>query len=156
VIKRVALSLLFIAHVAIAAAYASAFLPGGAPPWSAWLVVLGTSLALPSVILLGAERAGRIGGLWIPIALCFVVLFAGFGAVLVMPPADPADPTLWLGLPPRAAILLYGIGLVPYLIVPVAYALTFESRTLGEADLERVREAAKVYRARTAAGEASR
>jgi hypothetical protein len=150
VIKRVALSLLFIAHVAIAAAYASAFLPGGAPPWSAWLVVLGTSLALPAVILLGAERAGRIGVLWIPIALCFVVLVAGFGAVLLMPPADPADPTLWLGLPPRAAIVLYGIGLIPYLIVPVAYALTFESRTLSEADLDRVREAAKVYRARIA------
>jgi hypothetical protein len=150
VIKRVALSLLFIAHVAIAAAYASAFLPGGAPPWSAWLVVLGTSLALPSVLLVGAERAGRIGVLWIPIALSLGVLVAGFGAVLLMPPADPADPTLWLGLPPRAAIVLYGIGLIPYLIVPVAYALTFESRTLSEADLERVREAAKVYRARIA------
>jgi hypothetical protein len=150
VIKRVALSLLFIAHVAIAAAYASAFLPGGAPPWSAWLVVVGTSLALPSVFLLGAERAGRIGVRWIPIALSFVVLVAGFGAVLLMPPANPADPTLWLGLPPRAAIVLYGIGLIPYLTVPVAYALTFESRTLSEADLDRVREAAKVYRARIA------
>lgn len=150
-IKRAALSLLFIAHVAIAAAYAAAFLPGGAPPWSAWLIVIGTSLALPAVMLLGAERAGRIGRLWIPIGLCFLVLLAGFGAVLLMPPADPADPALWLGLPPRAAIVLYGIGLVPYLIVPVAYAVTFDSRTLSEADLERVREAGNAYRARAAA-----
>ena len=41
----------------------------------------------------------------------------------------------WLG------ILLLVSGVVPILILPFAYALTFESSTLSEGDLERVRAA---------------
>jgi hypothetical protein len=47
-----------------------------------------------------------------------------------------------LGLPRRAAIVLYGIGLLPLFVLPVAYALTFDEMTLSEEDLERVRRAA--------------
>jgi hypothetical protein len=68
------------------------------------------------------------------------VLLIGFGAALVMP-AETRDSTLWLGLPPRAAVVLYGIGVLPLFVLPIAYALTFESLTLSDADLERVRNA---------------
>ena len=82
--------------------------------------------------------------------MAFVVLVVGGGlvALVLMPPADPGDPTLILGLPPRAALLMYGVGLLPTLVVPVAYALTFERLTLSEADLARVRAAAAEAKAR--------
>jgi len=56
-----------------------------------------------------------------------------------MPPETATSP-LWLGLPFRAAVVLYGIGILPLFVLPFAYALTFESLTLSEADLERVRQ----------------
>ena len=56
--------------------------------------------------------------------------------------------TLWLGLPARAAIVIYGIGLLPIVVLPVAYALTFESQTLTAEDIERVRSLAREIEAR--------
>ncbi len=130
----------------LAAAYASAFLPGGAPAWAAWLMVVGTAGLMVSTMALGAARAGRIGRLAIPFALVFVILVAGFGLVLALPPGGPGE-ALWLGLPARAAIVLYGVGLLPLFAVPLVYALTFEESTLSAADLERVRAAAAALRA---------
>ena len=43
--------------------------------------------------------------------------------------------------------MLLGIGLLPLLVLPIAYALTFDDMTLSEADLERVREAARAWQA---------
>jgi len=60
--------------------------------------------------------------------------------VLVMPAETESSP-LWFGLPARAAVVLYGIGVLPLFVLPIAYALTFDSLTLSEADLERVRAA---------------
>jgi len=42
-------------------------------------------------------------------------------------------------LPARAAVVIYGIGLLPIVVLPVAYALTFETQTLSAEDVERVR-----------------
>jgi hypothetical protein len=104
-----------------------------------------------STMTLGAARAGRIGPLALPFGFVFLVVAGGFSLVLSLPPVDPAEPVLWLGLPPRAAIVLYGIGLLPLIAMPLVYALTFDRHTLGEADLERVRRAAQQLRAREAA-----
>ena len=49
----------------------------------------------------------------------------------------------------RAAIVIYGIGLLPIIVLPVAYALTFEAMTLSAEDLERVRAMARDNRAHT-------
>jgi hypothetical protein len=154
--KRLALAGLFLSTLLIAAAYASAFLPGGAPAWASWAMALGTAAMMVAAMTLGAARNGGIGVLWLPFAFTFLVIAGGFGAVLVLPPADPADPVLWLGLPPRAAIVMYGIGLLPLFVVPVAYALTFEARTLSSDDLERVRRAARHFREGSPAEEAPR
>ena len=48
-----------------------------------------------------------------------------------------------LGLPVRTAIVLYGIGLVPLVFLPFAYAVSFDADTLSAADIARVRDAAK-------------
>ncbi len=155
--KRFALMLFFLAIVLIAAAYASAFLPGEPPGWAAWLLAAGTCLSLVAMMVVGAARNGRIGvRLAAAFGLVLLVVAGGFAALLALPPAEPGDPTLWLGLPPRAAVLLYGIGILPFFIVPVAYAWTFDELTLSDADLERVRSAARGWEAEAEAADSAR
>jgi hypothetical protein len=138
--------------LAIALGYAAAFLPGGAPPWAPWLLALGIPIALGAIMILGAAR-GRmgIGSLKYPFAFVVAVLAIGFCAALALPATESALSRLWLGLPARAAIVIYGIGLLPIIVLPVAYALTFEAQTLSAEDVERVRELARENRARSEA-----
>lgn len=151
--KRLAL-LGFVGSVlAVGAGYATAFLPGGVPAWGEWLFMLGTVSSLVTVMMLGAARHGRIGVLALPLGLVFGILAIGFGVALALPGTDPADPALWLGLPPRAAIVMYGIGLLPIVLVPLVYALTFERQTLTPEDWDRVRAAAAEWRAANGAPE---
>lgn len=92
---------------------------------------------------LGATRGSAgIGKLKIPFAFVFVLLAAGFCLALGLPANENSTSTLWLGLPLRAAIVIYGVGLLPIVILPVAYALTFDTQTLSQADIDRVRELA--------------
>ncbi len=142
--KRLALWLLVLSMLAVGAAYASAFLPGGTPSWGPWLMAIAIPGTMVAMMMMGAARAGRVGRLWLPFAFVFAVVAGGFSVVLALPPVDPSDPTLWLGLPPRAAVIMYGIGLLPILAMPIGYALTFDAMTLSEADLERVRQIARV------------
>lgn len=141
-VRRAAILAIGASAAAIAAAYASIPLTGGTPRWAPWLFVAGTDTIVVAFMALGAARPGRgVGRLALPFALTALVIAGGFGALLLLPPADPADPTLWLGLPPRAAIVLYVVGFLPVLVLPLSYALTFEELTLSDADLARVRAA---------------
>jgi len=91
-------------------------------------------------MILGAARGAEgIGSLKVPFAFVVVVLIIGFGAALALPATDGPLSKLWLGLPARAAIVIYGVGLLPIIVLPVAYALTFETQTLTAEDLERIR-----------------
>jgi hypothetical protein len=148
--RRAALFALGSGILAIAVGYAAAFLPGGAPSWAPWLLALGIPIALGAIMILGAAR-GRmgIGPLKYPFAFVVAVLAIGFCAALALPATESALSRLWLGLPARAAIVIYGIGLLPIIVLPVAYALTFEAQTLSAEDVERVRELARENRARS-------
>ena len=127
---------------AVAAAYTGAFFPGGSARWAPWSMILGIALLCVGLMALGAARAGRpLGVLWIPLIFTFVVLVGGFGLALELPGAEGPSAKLIGGLPLRAALLIYGIGLLPALVLPLAYALTFDRQTLDAADLERVRAA---------------
>ncbi len=141
--RRAARAVLVIAVCAIAAGYAAAFFPGGAPVWAPWLLAVGIPGALGGIMALGAAR-GRagIGKLKFPFAFVFVVLTGGFCLALGLPASESIGSTLWLGLPTRAAIVIYGIGLLPIVVLPVAYALTFDTQTLSQSDIDRVRELA--------------
>ncbi|HEV7389150.1 MAG TPA: hypothetical protein VGN73_11100 [Gemmatimonadaceae bacterium] len=142
--RRWALGALFVAIAAIATGYAGAFSDTGAPSWAPWLLALGIPVALGAVMILGAVRGARgIGALKFPFAFVILVLVIGFGAALVLPSTDGPLSRLWLGLPARAAIVIYGVGLLPIIILPVAYAMTFEEMTLSAQDLERVRAMAR-------------
>ena len=150
--KRIALAGLALAALAIALAYASAFLPGGAPKWGAWPMALGIPAALVAVMVLGAARDGRVGKLAFPFAFSGLVLAGGFAAALALPANEAAGVPLYGGLPLRAAVILYGIGLFPIVVLPIAYALTFSAQTLTADDVERVRLAGEEWaRARAAA-----
>ncbi|MBW3571107.1 MAG: hypothetical protein KY467_08375 [Gemmatimonadetes bacterium] len=146
--RRNSLLALFAGTLACAAAYASAFLPGDPPSWSPWALGIGTAVVMVSASALGAARADTgIGRLKLPFAIVFLIVAGGLAAALSMPAPDAADPALFLGLPAGAAVVLLGIGLLPLLVLPIAYALTFEEMTLSEADLARVREAARAWQA---------
>ncbi|AHG91267.1 hypothetical protein J421_3730 [Gemmatirosa kalamazoonensis] len=146
---RVAIALLVAATLAIAVAYASAFRTAGPPGWAAWLLATGVPLALVGVMVLGAARAGRLPGtLGAAFALVGLMLAGGFCLALALPAAGAGETEpLLLGLPRRAAIIVYGVGLLPVFVLPAAYALTFDAQTLRDEDLARVREAAVSWRA---------
>jgi hypothetical protein len=138
--RRGALIALFIGVAAIAVGYAAAFKPSGTPAWAPWLLALGIPVALGAIMILGAARGRRgIGSLKMPFAFVVLVLIIGFGAALALPATEGPLSKLWLGLPGRAAIVIYGIGLLPIVLLPIAYAVTFETQTLSAEDVERVR-----------------
>jgi len=138
--RRAALVALFLGIAAIGAGYAAAFSRTGTPVWAAWLLALGMPVALGAIMILGAARGRRgIGPLTIPFAFVVAVLVIGFGAALALPATEGPLSTLWLGLPARAAIVIYGVGLLPIVVLPIAYALTFEAQTLNAEDVEKVR-----------------
>lgn len=141
--KQGALAVLFGSMVAIGVAYGAAIITGGTQSWSAWVMAIATSFAMIATMVLGAAQASRPQGgirrLLVPFLAVLVLLLGAFAAALLLPAAG--EP-LWLGLPRRAAIVLYGVGILPVLILPLAYALTFEEVTLSEEAIERVRAAA--------------
>ena len=142
--RRVALIALFVSIAAIALGYGAAFTRSGTPQWAPWMLALGIPVAIGAIMILGAVRANRgIGALKYPFALVIMILVIGFGAALALPSTDGPLSRLWLGLPARAAIVIYGVGLLPIIILPVAYAMTFEEMTLSAEDLERVRAIAR-------------
>jgi len=146
--RRAALVALFAGIAAIAIGYAAAFSARGTPAWAPWLLALGIPAALGAIMILGATRGGRgVGPLKIPFAFVILMLVIGFGAALALTATEGPLSRLWLGLPARAAIVIYGIGLLPIFVLPIAYALTFETQTLSAEDVERVRELARVNRA---------
>ena len=139
--RSIAVGALLLSTLLIGSAYVGALVAGAVPAWTPWALMIGTATIMLATMVLGASRArGGIGKLVGPFAAMFVVLLVGFAAALAMPAESP-DSKLWLGLPARAAVVLYGIGVLPLFVLPVAYALTFDSLTLTDADLERIRDA---------------
>lgn len=142
--RRVARRALVVSLSGIAVGYTAAFFPGGAPTWAPWLLALGLPLAIGAIMILGATRGQRgIGPLKIPFAFVVLTLAVGFCAALALPASENPDSDLWLGLPARAAIVIYGVGLLPTIVLPIAYALTFQSQTLTAEDIEQVRSLAR-------------
>lgn len=134
--------LLFVSTAMIAAAYASAFRTGGPPAWAAWAMIIGIAVMIITTIALGAARhPADLRRLATPLLFTLLVIVGSFGCALLLP-AESAASRLVLGLPLRAAMVVYGVGVLPMLVLPLFYALTFEELTLSDADLARVRAAA--------------
>jgi hypothetical protein len=149
--RTAALVALFIGTLAIACGYAAAFIRSGTPAWAPWLLALGIPGAVGAIMILGAARSNRgIGPLKLPFLFTVAILAAGFCAALALSPNETATSHLWLGLPIRAAIVIYGVGLLPIVVLPIAYAVTFETQTLSAEDVERVRELGRANREQSA------
>ena len=126
----------------VAMAYAAMFVTASPPTWAAVSLAIGANGVIMSLMALGAVRRDTMprslvwtfAGLFVLCAGCFVV-------ALLLPAQEGAGGELFLGLPVRTALVLYGVGVVPIAVLPFAYAFTFESSTLSEEDLERVRAA---------------
>jgi hypothetical protein len=146
--RRLALTALFVGILAIAAGYGSAFSKMGTPQWGPWLLALGIPVSVGAIMILGAAR-GRsgIGSLRLPFFFVIAILAIGFCGALALPATDGPTSTLWLGLPLRAAVIIYGIGVLPIVVLPVAYAVTFRTQTLTADDVARVRALGEKYRA---------
>jgi hypothetical protein len=137
--RRAALAVVFGSTLAIAAVYAVTLVTRVQHAWGAGVFAVATAAMLVAFMVLGAARArARFGPLWLAFGFAFVVMAGGFLLALTLP-ADEAGARLYLGLPARAAIIVYGIGLLPAFVIPVAYALTFDRLTLSPEDLRRVR-----------------
>jgi hypothetical protein len=150
-----ALTALYMAIGAIAIGYAAAFKQSGTPTWAPWLLALGIPISLGAIMILGAARGKKgIGPLKLPFLFVVVVLAIGFCAALAMPAESPLA-KLWLGLPARAAVVIYGVGLLPIVVLPVAYALTFDAQTLSAEDVERVRVMGEENKKRAALSKAA-
>ncbi|HEU4564177.1 MAG TPA: hypothetical protein VFS05_06005, partial [Gemmatimonadaceae bacterium] len=117
--RSLAIAALVAALLLIAVAYAAVLLTGATPAWAAWCYMLGTVTSMLATTVLGAARiGGGVGRLALPFAGVFALLVVCFGAVLLMPPDAGPDAPLVLGLPPRAAIVLYAIGVLPLFLLP--------------------------------------
>ena len=150
--RTTALAALFVGTLAIAGGYAAAFMRGGTPAWAPWLLALGIPGTIGAIMILGATRGNRgIGPLKLPFLFTVGILAVGFCAALTLAPSETATSHLWFGLPIRAAIVIYGVGLLPIVVLPVAYAVTFESQTLSAEDVERVKELGRANREKSAA-----
>ncbi|WP_169307541.1 hypothetical protein [Gemmatimonas aurantiaca] len=145
-VHRMALRATVLGTVGIALAYASAFLPPSVSVWGPYLMAVALPFCMMATMVLGAARDGKpLGRLVWPMALVFVLVAGGFLLALTLP-SDTVTSTLWLGLPPRAAVVLYGVGLLPLFVLPVAYAFTFDALTLSDEDIARVRAARQAAR----------
>jgi hypothetical protein len=126
--ERRAVAGVFAGSALIAIAFASAWLPRGAPTWGVCAMVLGCGAIIASASLLGALRSGVRRTIAISAAaFLFVIIGAGFGVPIFLP-AEAAESPLLLGLPLRTAIEVYGVGLLPVFVLPVLFAVEFKRR----------------------------
>lgn len=128
--QRAGLSLLIIGLLAVVVAYASTLL-GVALSLAPWWLASGSTAVLAAFALLGAARHGRPSPrLTAATLIVFASVAAGLLIPLALPAPDAATPLL-LGLPRPTAILLLLVGLVPLVLLPIAYGWAFEREVLG-------------------------
>ena len=141
-LKSCILGFVFLSLMVVGAGYVGAFLPGGPAAWPPWCLAIGTCGTLMSLMALGAVRRGRITPVlrWV-FAAMFLFCAGCFCVALAMPANEGAGGTLLFGFPLRSTIVLIGVAVVPILVFPFAWALTFDTSMLSEEDLRRLREA---------------
>lgn len=95
-----------------------------------------------SLMALGAVRRGRIAPVlrWVFVGM-FLFCAGCFLTALAMPANEGAGGPLLFGFPLRSTIVLLGVAVVPLLVFPFAWAMTFDSAMLSEEDLRRLRDA---------------
>jgi hypothetical protein len=130
--RSFALVLLALAALASLAAFGL----GAAP--APWLAAFAGASFPVALIALGGVRRGRLGTLALPLALLWLLLAGGLGAVLALPHGGP-DVALAGGLPLATALMIFVLVPVPLLGLGLLYAVSFDRHGMSEEDLERMR-----------------
>lgn len=129
---RRGVALLTAGVVAVASAYAATVLSGSPPSWAPWALALGASVASVAMFVLGAATRGvltrRVAAL---LAALGLLLLAVFWAALALP--GESEPLL-AGLPRRLAVVFYGVGFVPLVVLPIVFARTMPRPDAGDPD----------------------
>jgi hypothetical protein len=123
---RLGVALLAGGAAAVGAAYAAAIAVTPAPAWAPWALALGgTSSSIGLFVVGAARRRAMTRGVALALAGLFLLIAGAFGAALALPAEGPGG-ALFLGLPVRLAIVFYVVGLVPTVVLPVVFGVTFE------------------------------
>lgn len=138
---RIAVLATFLGTAGIAVAYALAFASPGVARHGPLVMAIAMPVCLLGALMLGAapirRSVGRAAGssrttfIAVAATLVLVLVASGFLFALYLPQETVAS-RLWLGLPLRAAIILYGVGIAPLFILPLVYAVTFAERETDE------------------------
>jgi hypothetical protein len=128
---------LFAGALLVLAAFGSAWLPAGTPTWGVLAMIAGSALCLAATLGLGASNSHLPRSRALA-AFLFAVIVVGFGAPLLLPAESPGG-LFVLGLPLRAAIEVYGVGILPLFVLPLVYAFSFRAAGLDDAALVELR-----------------
>lgn len=139
---RVALLLIVSAVLAIAAAYGTTLVLGSAAAFVAPALAYGIGASMTGMFMLGAARNGALRS-WLVVVFVavFLVITGTFWVVLALPANEGAAGILLLGVPRRTALILLGVGALPMLLLPIAYALAFDHDLLDDDEMQRLRNA---------------
>ncbi len=131
--RTFSLGFLTVASVAILAVFV-------APGWaSGGVVFVGLASMFPvGLMVLGAQRDGRLGPVAPVLAALLVVLLGTAAAMLMLRDTVETGPWLW-GMPLATAFQLVGLFVVPLMIVSWGYAWTFDRWALRDEDLTELR-----------------
>ncbi len=119
----------------VLAAYGTAQFASPTSPIGAWLMISGVSLLMGAIFLLPASGRGRWGTA-VGVSSLLLVVFA---AAFVSAVDQPGD-RLFGGFPFRVALIVYGVAVLPTLILPALHARLFQSDGLDPESLSRLRE----------------
>lgn len=123
--ERFSISLLSVGALLVALSYTLTF--AAEASIAPWFLAVGATLVLTGLGLLGAgERAPRLAAV---VLVACALTFIGFATALVIKPHAVNGPLL-LGLPRATTLMLLLTGLVPLVLLPVAYALLFTREVL--------------------------
>jgi hypothetical protein len=94
---------------------------------------------------MGARPSGRQPWLVVAAVGLGFLLLAVFGAALALPAAAGSE-AIVAGLPRRLALIIYGVGLAPFVFLPIAFAWDFDVKSLDPDALRALRERCRALR----------
>jgi len=120
-----AVALLATASLLLVLGYSATFWPGGVPMWVSVMFAVATVAQLMAFCVLGAvTREGRLGAAAWGV-LTMGLLVGGALVYAIVAPDLGADEPLLLGLPRRAAVILYGVGVGPLAVLAMGFVKHF-------------------------------
>ncbi len=127
------------------AGYGTAWLHPELSIAAAWCMAAAIAIAMPSALLMGARPSVRQPWLAGAAAGLGVLLVVVFGAALALP-APAGGEAIIAGLPRRLALIVNGVGLAPFVFLPIAFARDFDTKSLGPDALRALRERCSALR----------